>query len=116
MLVRAACIAASVLVAPAAAMAQARNGNVYDGTAHEPNPGVVHRAEKSAGIAPSQQTVQSDDQELQAIGRQLTNQANQDAQAAPRAGENVYGVAPGGVVPITPGAGLNGAAGPPAAR
>ena len=103
-------IAAGLLAVPAAAFAQARNGNVYDGTAHEPVPGTVRQDERAAGIAPSQQTLQSWDQTLGAIDRQLTQQTQQDTAPAPSAGKNVYGVGPNGVVPITPDAGPAGGA------
>ncbi len=48
--------------APVFAAAPARNANVWDGTAHEPNPTIVHTQEKAAGVqlSPQQQTEQTD--------------------------------------------------------
>jgi len=47
-------LAALLATAPAAmAQAPSRNGDVWDGRDHEPVPGVVHREERAAGIAPS---------------------------------------------------------------
>ena len=101
-------MAAGLLALPAAAFAQSRIDNIYNGLDHEIPAGTIHRDEKAAGIGPSQQTVQSQDQTLANIGRQLTQQTQQDAQSTPPAGANVYGVKPNGVVPITPNAGWAG--------
>ena len=79
-------VAAAML--PVAALAQpARNANVYDGTAHQP----------AGGGSVSGQSAQ----DLNAMNGPLQDKAQQSA-GAPQAGRNVYGVEPGGVVPITP--------------
>jgi len=102
---RSCCLAAAILALPAAAFAQARNGNVYDGLAHEPAAGPVRQDEQAAGVAPSQGTANAENRELENLDQQLTNQAAQDRRALPGGNANIYGVQPGGVVPITPGAG-----------
>lgn len=101
-----AALAAAILV-PAVAVAQARNGNVYDGTAHQPTAG-VQQNERAAGVAPSQQTIQNQNADLDSMGRKLLNDARQNAHADPSAARNVYGVQPGGVVDTRPKPGLTG--------
>ncbi len=82
------CVAA-ISMLPMAAMAQpARNANIYDGTAHQPTRGDGSVSGPAA-------------QELQNLNGPLQQKAQQDANT-PEAGRNVYGVEPGGVVPITP--------------
>ena len=56
MQIRLAMLSLAVALATSGAWAQdnpppARNGNVYDGTAHEPNAGSVTTQEKAAGVA-----------------------------------------------------------------
>ena len=98
------------LLLPALAQAQAgtptsapsaREGNIWDFTAHQPTAGDVQAQEKNAGVAPSQAQVRRNQDQLDAEGRLLLEQAARDRHAAP--GTDVYGVAPGGVVPISPG-------------
>lgn len=103
-------VAAGMLALPVAAHAQARNGNVYDGTAHQPT-AAVHSEERAAGVAPSNQREQAENHDLGAINNQLLQRANQDAKAVPSSTNNVYGVQPGGVVTSTPNAGTAGAGG-----
>lgn len=80
---------AAILMPPMAAMAQpARNGNIYDGIAHQPTRGESSVSGQSA-------------QELQNLNALLQQKAQQGA-PPPASGSNVYGVQPGGVVPITP--------------
>jgi hypothetical protein len=97
------------LLLPALAQAQpgappsaspAREGNIWDFTAHQPTAGDVQAQEKNAAIAPSEAQVRRNQDQLDAEGRQLLEQAARDRKAAP--GTDVYGVAPGGVVPISP--------------
>ncbi len=56
MQIRLATLSLAVALAASGAWAQdnlppARNGNIYDGTAHEPNPNSVTAQEKAAGVA-----------------------------------------------------------------
>jgi len=73
---------------PMAALAQpARNGNVYDGTAHQPTGG--------GSVTPKGA------EELSKMNQPLQDKAAH-ADANLKTGQgNVYGVEPGGVVPIT---------------
>ena len=61
----------------------ARNANVWDGRHHEPAAGAVRAKERSAGIAPSGQQQDQQNDTLDRIGRQLTEKANRDAATAP---------------------------------
>jgi hypothetical protein len=101
-------VAAALLATPFGALAQARNGNVYDGTAHQPTAG-VHTEEQHAGVALPQGRVQAENRDLGQINNELMQRAHHDAQQNPLSTHNVYGVQPGGVVQSTPNAG--GAAG-----
>ena len=51
----------------------ARIGNVYNGTAHEPNPGVVHSEEKAAGVAPSPGAVKQDNKAVEQLDKNVQN-------------------------------------------
>jgi hypothetical protein len=73
----------AALLPPGLALAQARNGNVWDGRHHEPEAGTVRANERAAGIAPSQQQQTEQNQTLDQIGRQLTEKAQRDAATAP---------------------------------
>ncbi len=73
-----------VLVIAAVALAQpARNGNVWDGRAHQPSAG-VNGSEAAAGVAPSDNTVQRQDRDLDTMGQKLIDKAQQGAASAPR--------------------------------
>jgi hypothetical protein len=86
---------------PIPAQAQpARIGNVWGGEAHEPIPGEVHGRERDAGVALSDQQAQEQQDELDRLGKQLSDQAAQDANAA--GASNPFGIEPGGVVPVAP--------------
>ncbi len=89
--------------APALAFAQARNGNVYDGTAHQPTAGVATE-EKNAGVAPPPQVQANENRTLGTLDNELLTKAHQDAKSAPSVG-NVYGTQSGGVVQISPATG-----------
>ena len=49
----------------------ARIGNVYDGTAHQPTPGVVHQNEHAAGVAPPPAQQKREADTVRQIDRQL---------------------------------------------
>ncbi len=60
----------------AAAQAQpAQNGNVYNGTAHEPNPSATQQQEQSAGVGLSQQQQQQQTNTVEQLDKQLQNTA-----------------------------------------
>lgn len=80
-------VAAALMVSTAAAAQPARNANVYDGKDHQP----------SGGGSVSSQAAQ----DLKSMNAPLQRKAQQSA-GAPEVGKNIYGVQPGGVVPITP--------------
>ncbi len=69
---------AGLLLAVPAAAQPARNGNVYNGTAHEPAPGPVHGNESAAGVALPPQKAQQQNNELESLNKQLTDKANRD--------------------------------------
>ena len=74
---------ALVLVTPAFAQdsgGPAQNGDVYGGTAHEPNPGAVHSEEKAAGIAPSPAQQKRLDNTVEQLDKQI-QATSQDAGA-----------------------------------
>lgn len=79
---------ALIILGAAPALAQqsggpAQNGNVYDGTAHEPNAGVVHTQEKNAGIAPPPAQQQRLNNDVEALGHAAEqNAAGARAKAA----------------------------------
>ena len=94
-------LCAVLLLPGTAVLAQpARNANRWDGQAHQPTAGSTHARESQAGVAPSDQHARQQDRDLNAIGKQLTDRAGQDAKIPGTA--NTYGVQPGGVVPIAP--------------
>ena len=49
----------------------ARIGNVYDGTAHEPNPAAVHQSESAAGVAAPPAEQKKEEDTVQQIDKQL---------------------------------------------
>jgi hypothetical protein len=87
---------------PALAQAQAlREGNIWDFKDHQPTAGEVQSQEKSAGVGPSQGQARHQQDELDVEGRQLLERAARGRQALP-GNTDIYGVQPGGVVPISP--------------
>ena len=60
-----------------------RNGNVWGGFAHEPNPGAVLRKEQDEGIAPSHQQTESLDRQLEEQEQELIRKAQQPATLPP---------------------------------
>ncbi len=61
----------------------AQNGNVYDGTAHEPSAGAVQAQEKNAGVAPPPAQQQKLNNDVEALGHAAQqNAAGADAKAA----------------------------------
>ena len=78
--------ATALLVASLAsglAHAQARNGNVWNGRAHEPDAGSVGANERAAGIAPPTAQQDQENRELDRMGQTLTEKARRDAATAP---------------------------------
>ena len=51
----------------------ARIGNVYNGTAHEPDPGVVHSQEKAAGVALPPGAVKQDNKAVEQLDKNIQN-------------------------------------------
>ncbi len=99
-------LAIGMVATPVAAFAQpAREGNIYNGMDHQPTAGAVQSQEQAAGIAPSNAREQDENRSLSMLNRQLLQRARKDAGTVPDAGNNVYGVQPGGVVVTTPNAG-----------
>jgi hypothetical protein len=90
-----------VALAPTIAAAQtarngpARNGNVWDGKAHQPTAADVTGRERQSGIAPPDPHARAQQEDLDRMGRQLTDRA---AKVAPVP----HTVQPGGVVPAPP--------------
>jgi hypothetical protein len=71
------------LSAPGLGHAQARNGNVWNGRAHEPDAGSVGANERAAGIAPPTAQQEQESRDLDRMGQALTDKANRDAVTAP---------------------------------
>ncbi len=80
--------AAAVLVLLSAGVAQAqdappaRNGNVYDNTAHEPDAGATTSREKASGVAPSPQRQQSENNTVEQLDQQILQRAQTGTGAA----------------------------------
>jgi small-conductance mechanosensitive channel len=72
-------MAVLLLAAGPASAQQAREANIWNGRDHEPNPAEVQAQEKSAGVAPDNQQVRQEDEQLQRMARQLLQQAGQPA-------------------------------------
>lgn len=68
---------------PGLAFAQARNGNVWNGRAHEPDAGNVIANERAAGIAPPAAQQEQENRDLDRMGQMLTEKARKDAATAP---------------------------------
>ena len=49
----------------------ARIGNVYDGTAHQPNPGAVRAGEQAAGVAAPPAQQKKEDDTIRQLDKQL---------------------------------------------
>lgn len=60
----------------------ARNGNVFDSTAHEPNAGATTAQERASGVAPTQQQQQSESNQVEQLDRQIEQRAQQPTGAA----------------------------------
>ncbi|HEY2134063.1 MAG TPA: hypothetical protein VGH36_14000 [Acetobacteraceae bacterium] len=60
-----------------------RNGNIWGGFAHEPNPSAVLRKEQDEGIAPSHHQTESIDRQLEEEEQQLIRKAQQPATLPP---------------------------------
>jgi hypothetical protein len=56
----------------------ARDGNVWDGIAHEPNPGLVHDKERAAGVLPSQQQESAQVNAVERLARGMLQQERAD--------------------------------------
>lgn len=60
--------------------ASAQNANVYNGTAHEPNPAAVQSQEKAAGVSPAPAQQKQLDDSVEQLDKQVQRNA-QDAGA-----------------------------------
>jgi hypothetical protein len=59
---------------PAQAEPPAREGNIWGGIDHEPNPAAVHQDEKAAGLLPSPQEQQRLNDEVERTARKLLDE------------------------------------------
>jgi hypothetical protein len=98
-------LAAALIALPAAAHAQARNGDVYDGKDHEPAAGLTRQDERAAGIAPTQREDAAENHDLAVIQQNVERRAHQDAASNPAVGHDIHGDPRDGSVPVTPDAG-----------
>ncbi len=77
---------ASIAVAGVAAAQNnappSRIGNVYDGTAHQPNPGAVQSGEAAAGIAPSPSATRANNNAVRQLNKQIQSNGAQSAAPA----------------------------------
>ena len=90
-----------LLSLPAVAQAQpARIGNIYNGTAHQPNAD-VQNDEAAAGVRQSPSAEKAENEKLDAIGKQLLEKSRRDAARQP-AYSNLYHSNPPGVVQTAP--------------
>ncbi len=76
MIVRFAALLLSLMLMAGTAAAQdnkppARIGNVYDGTAHEPNPGAVRAGESAAGVLPPASVSKGENKTIEQLNKQL---------------------------------------------
>ncbi len=61
----------------------AQNGNVYNGTAHEPNAGAVQSQERAAGVAPAPARQKQLNNTVEQLDKQVqTNAQGAEAKAA----------------------------------
>ena len=60
---------------PASSAPPAQNGNVYNGTAHEPNPAATQQQEQSAGVGLSTQQQQQQTNTVEQLDKQLQQTA-----------------------------------------
>jgi hypothetical protein len=67
-------LAALCLAGPARAQ---QNGNVYNGTSHEPAAGDVHEKERAAGLAAPAPVRQRRDEDVEKLGDQVLRQSHQ---------------------------------------
>lgn len=74
------CLTSVLMVGSAAAQDNsppARIGNVYNGTAHEPNAGAVRADESAAGVAPSPSAARADNKAVQQLDHQVQSNGAQ---------------------------------------
>jgi hypothetical protein len=75
----AATVALLLFVVPSAIAQQTdRNGNVWNGKDHEPNPAAVQSKEKAAGIAPSPTEQQRQNALIEGQARNLINKSGEE--------------------------------------
>jgi hypothetical protein len=67
-----------------------RNGDIWDGRDHDPNPATVHQEERAAGILPSRQREEQLDEEVERTARELLDHPP-DPMAAGRVAGSRYG-------------------------
>ena len=82
MFVRSATVFLTLVLATGTAAAQgnappSRIGNVYNGTAHEPNPATVQGNESAAGVAAPSSQQKANDKSLQNLNRQIQTNGEQ---------------------------------------
>ena len=65
-----------IALAPCAAAAQ-QNGNVYDGTAHEPAAGDVNQKERATGLAQPAPVQRRENEDVEKLGDQVLRQSRQ---------------------------------------
>lgn len=87
MTIKFAAVSLSVMLMAGAAAAQdaappGRIGNIYNGTAHEPNPGAVHSDESAAGVETSPAVTKNLNNSVQQLDKQVQSNS-QPANAAP---------------------------------
>ena len=72
-------LAAGLMLVGTPAFAQqapsARDANIYDGKAHEPDPAATTAREKAAGIAPSAETRQRENDKVEQLYRTLEHKS-----------------------------------------
>jgi hypothetical protein len=64
----------SVLASYGVQAQPAREGNIWDGADHDPNPAIVHQKEKAAGVLPSPQEQQRLNNSVERTAKELLNQ------------------------------------------
>lgn len=74
----------AVLTAAAPAVAQ-QNGNVYNGTSHEPAKGDVIERERTAGVLPPEQAQKRKDGDVEQLGNQVLRQSQDTMPKSPPA-------------------------------
>lgn len=77
-------LAALLILTAAPAFAQ-QNGNVYNGTAHEPAKGDVVERERSAGVLPPEQAQQRKDGDVERLGDEVLRKSRETLPKTPPA-------------------------------